>query len=288
MSAASWPALAAKDRRHGIDGVTHRLIRKVDVLEGRARIAVAEQAADGENGLAGLNGQTRVVMAKIMQANVTQLRLVSQCLPKPVETLCRSGAGSPRKDLGAPSGQAVKNLAGGQGQPDGPRSGLDVPQEEMAVADVPPLQGHDLALAAAGQDQQPDCCGHLVAFMPCKRPAQSTGLRLGQEPFPAAPPVPPDVPARIAVFRAEAERFRFLHDHRQDWHRPVGGDRGRPERGEPFLHVQTRDGADRKSLEPWKDMVLEVTAIYGKRAGFPEARLPTKDGVRDILERGFR
>ena len=278
-------ALPAKDRRHSVDGIAHRLVGQMDVFESRFRLVVAEQTTDGQDGFAGLKCQTRVAVAQIMQADVPQARLVSQFLPELVQTLCRSCARFPRKDPNAGSGQAIQDRAGGGGQPDGPRSRLAVPQEQVAVAEVLPLKGHDLAPPAAGQQQQPHGSCHGMAVMPLQHCAQSPGFIPGQEPFAAAPSVAPNVPARIASFRTKAKGFGLPHDHGQDRRRPVGGGRGRSEGGEPLLDVRARDGADRLFPKPGKDLVLQVTAVDVERAGLPVPGLPAEDGVRDVLER---
>ena len=159
----------------------------MDVLEGRFRIAVTEQAADGQDGLAGLQSQTRIGMTKVVEANVPQPGFVAQPLPQMVQALRRRAGSVPcRKDPGARSGQPVQNRAGGGGQPDRSRSGLAVPQEQVAVAPVLPLQGQDFVSPAAGQDQQPDRRGKDVAVIPCKRLAQLAGFLPGKEPLAAA------------------------------------------------------------------------------------------------------
>ena len=255
----------------------------------RAGAAVRDRSHDdlalGQDGLAGLKCQTRVGMTQIVQTDVSQVGLVAQLPPEPVQALCRSGSGPSRKDPDSVSGQAVQDRAGGGGQPDGSRSRLAVPQEQVAVAEVLPLKGHDLALAAAGQQQQFHGRCHGMAVMPFQHRAQSSGFLPGQEPFAAVPPVAPDVSARIASLRTEAESFGLPHDHRQDRCRPVGGSRRRSEGGEPLLNVCARDRADRPSPEPGKNLVPQVPAIDVERAGLPVPGLSAKNGVCNVLER---
>ena len=227
-------------------------------------------------------------MAQVVQADVPQVRLVPKSLPELPEPLCRSGPVPPRKDPDPVSGQAVQDRAGGGGQPDGPRSRLAVPQEQVAVAEILPLKRQYLALAAAGESQQLHDSGQDVPVMPLQHRAQSPGLLPGQEPFAAAAPVASDVSARIASLLAEAKGFGLPHDHRKDRRRPIGGSRGRPERGEPLLDVGARDRADRLSPEPRKDLVLQVPAVDVERAGLPVPGLSAKDGLGDVLERRLR
>ena len=261
----------------------------MDVLEGRLRIAVAEKAADGRDGLAGLEREGRIAVPKIVQTDVAQIRLFAQLLPEPVQALGRTMPvpRSPRKDPHALSRQAVENLAGGGGQPDGPRPRLAVPQEKAPVTEIPPAQGHDFALAAAGQEQQPHGGGKHVAVMPGQRDAQAADLVAGQEAVAAAPPVARDVAARIAVLRAAAEPLRLPHDHRQDGHRPVrrGGDR--PERGEPLPDVLGRDRADRPFPEAGKDLVFQVVPVDLHGAGLPKPGVAAERDLGHDLERGL-
>ena len=143
-----------------------------------------------------------------------------------------------------------------RGQPDGSWSRLAVPQEKMAV-------------------------------MPCQDRVQSAGFLPGEELFATAPPVPPDMPARIAAFRAIAIDFGFPHDHRQDRRRPVGGNGRRLGGGEPLLVIPACDGPDRLPPEPGKDLVIQVPAIDPERARFPVSGITAEDFLRDVLEKGF-
>lgn len=185
-------------------------------------------------------------MAQIVAADVPQVRLVPQCPPEPAQAVCRPRAGSTRKDPNAGSWKRVKDPAGGGGQPDGARSRLAVPQEEMALAEIPPLQGHDLASAAASQEQKPDRGDQSVAFMPRQRLTQLAYFLAGKEPLLAAPPVAPDPGARVAPLRAVTEHLGVAHDHRKDGQRAVSGGRGGPEGCEPLPDVRTRDRDDRR------------------------------------------
>ena len=157
----------------------------------------------------------------------------------------------------------------------------------MSVAVICPLQGHDLASPATGQEQQFDGGREDMAVMPVQSLAQAAGFLPGQKPFAAKAPVPPDVQARIASFRAVSEDFGFPHDHRQDRHRPVGGCGRRPERCEPLPDIPARDGTDRLPTEPGKDPVLQVPAVDPERARFPVSCIAAEYGLRDVPERSL-
>ncbi len=84
-----------------------------------------------------LENKTRVGISKVKQANIPEIRLVTQTSTEvAVPVLLRACPGLRGKDLHALSGKAVEDGAGSKGQPDGSRPRPAVNQEEMATAAI--------------------------------------------------------------------------------------------------------------------------------------------------------
>lgn len=142
----------------------------------------------------------------------------------------------------------------------------------MAVAVASPFQGWDLAPTTTGQEKPSDGGGQDLAIMPCQHLSETASFLPGQDPFAPSAPVPPDVPARIASFRAVALDLGFSQDLGQDRHSQVGNCWSRPERSEPLSDIPVGDGTNRLLAEPGNDLVLQMLAIDPERA-----RLPASD-----------
>ena len=133
----------------------HRGVGKVDIFERGFWIAVTEQPADGQHGLALPERQAGYRMAQVVKMHVFKFRLGSDPVPEPVEPGRAAGPVGPRcgeypKTVWR---KAVEDGPGRFGEPHGPGARLAVAQKQAAVTVVRPLQGQDLALAAARQQQ---------------------------------------------------------------------------------------------------------------------------------------
>ena len=128
------------------------------VFERGFRIAVPEQPADGEYGLALPQGDAGMGMTKIVKTDVAQLRFGADRRPErvqPTSTRRPSGPGR-REDPPAGSLDPVEDLPCRTGKPDGSGTRLAVTQEEPSFPVVGPAQRQDLALAAAREEEKTD------------------------------------------------------------------------------------------------------------------------------------
>ena len=151
---------------------------------------------------------------------------------------------------------------------------------------VRPLEVEDLALAAAGEQEQAD--GRRgdwpapgVAIQGGAQPAE---LLRPEEAFPAAPPVAPDPVAGVAAFGPVPVDLGLTEDHRQDRQRAVGGGRGGAKRCEPRPDVPAGDGGDRRAPEPREDVLAAIAPGDRKSAGLPAAPVALEHFVGNDFE----
>ena len=103
---------ALQNGADGLGGVHHHGVVGMDVFERGFRIAVPEQPADGEYGLALPQGDARMGMAKIVKTDVVEVRLGADRRPErvqPTATRRPSGPGR-REDPPAGSLDPVEDL----------------------------------------------------------------------------------------------------------------------------------------------------------------------------------
>ena len=98
----------------------------------------------------------RDIVAQVMQAHVSQPGRLAQAEPEAVDLGHGRAFVFCGEDPAAAARQLLEHGPGRRGQPHGTRSGLAVPQVEVALAVVAPSESQDLPLAATGQQQQPD------------------------------------------------------------------------------------------------------------------------------------
>ena len=161
----------ALDRlRDPIGGRFQRMIGKMRVAGGGLRAAVPEQRPDDQHTVAGGRTDRGEAVAKIVEADVLQCGGRADALPDRLKIgdvgavcLARQEEGI-AGDLGNGRDGAHRRGA----EMDDLRAGLAVgqPQTTVIAVDVAPLQRQDLALAAAGEDQQPDRRQRERAFHP--------------------------------------------------------------------------------------------------------------------------
>ena len=192
---------------------------------------MAEQPADREHRLALLQGEARMGMAEIVKPDIFQPRLGAQHPPEAVEPR-RAERPVPARGREDPAGltfERTENPSGGIRQPDGSGPGLRITQEEVAVPVVGPAERHDLALAAAGEQQETDGSDFQgpVLRVAGQRPCQSAHLILGQKALAPLAAIAPDVSTRVGALRPQPHRLGFPHNQGKDRHRPVGSRRRR-------------------------------------------------------------
>ena len=213
-------------------------------------------------------------------ARMRHQKLSSQC------SQCARPVWGDGKDPTAGPRDAVEDGPRGRGQPDGPRSGLGVAQEQAALAVVGPAERQDLALAASGQKEQADR-GDLPRTrlgVRRERPGEPPDLVVRQEPLAPLAAVSPDAPAGVGALGPQPHPFRPLHDNGEDRHGPVGGGRRRGQRGEPVAHLAPVDIGDIAPREMGHDLVAEVAPVDSERARFPDPLVLSEHGFRDGLE----
>ena len=94
-------------------------------------------------------------------------------------------------------------------------------------------------------------------------------------------------PAGVGALGAEAHGLGLLHDYGQNRHRPVGGDRGGAERGEPVAHLPAVDIGDLPSRELRQDLLAQIAPVDAKRSRLPEPLVTLEHGLGDGLEEGL-
>ena len=275
-------------RTDGLDGVAHHRIGEVDVLERRRRSGVSEQPGDGEHALALAQGEGGVGMSQVMQAHVVEVRLGADPMPhiaKP-RRADRATAISCREDPCAGALDGVEDTARGARQPHRPRSGLRIAQEQPVLAVVGPAKREHLALAASGEQQQPDR-GHLkhpLGLVRRERGPEAANLRVGEIALAPLAPVASDPPARIGALGAKPHALGLCEDDRHDGQGAVGGDGGGPKRGEPALHVGAGDVGNGHAGEPGQNLSAQVDAVDVQCPRFPHSGMMPEHGFGDGLE----
>ena len=237
------------------------------------------------HGLAVPQRHAGVGMAEVVQPDVAQARLGPRRPPEPVQRILVEGTGRGGEDPPASPLQPVQDMPGGRRQPDRSRTRLAVREEQPALAIVDPSQRQDLALAAAGQQQQADDRNPPVGFAARQNRPETADLRNRQETFAPLPPVAPDAPGRVAVLRPVAVDLRLPHDDRQDRSRPVRRRGRRVQRSEPALDVPPRYLGDPALPEPRQDLLPVIISVDLERAGFPVPPVTLEYFFRDRLER---
>ena len=166
--------------------------------------------------------------------------------------------------------QPVENVPGGPRQPDGAGPGLAVAEKEMPLAVVGPTERQDLALAASGQQEEPDHGdlpgrGVRMRRQPRRQAAYLLVRQKARAPLAA---IAPDAQAGVGALRPEAHGFRLPHDDGEHRHGPIGSDRRRAQRGEPVADIPPVDVSDLPSLEAGQNLVPQVAPVHIQRSRF--------------------
>ena len=152
-----------------------------------------------------------------------------------------------------------------------------------------PFERGELALAAPGQEQQPDegDVHRPVLLVTLKRERKAAKLFAGQEPLAALAPVAPDADAGVAVFGTIAVDLGLAHDDGEDGGGAVRRSGGGVQGGEPALYVGAGDVGDVPSPEPGQYLIAEVGAIDLQRLRFPVPGVVPEDFPGHGLEEGL-
>ena len=159
----------------------------------------------------------------------------------------------------------------------------------MPLPVVGPAERQDLALAASGQQEEPDH-GDLPwrAIRMRRQPrGQPAHLAVRQEARAPLAAVAPDAQAGVGALGPKTHGFRLPQDDGEHRHGAVGGDRGRAQRCEPVPDVPPVDVGDLPSLEAGQDLVLQVAPIDIERSRLPEPSVALEHGLGDGLEEGL-
>ncbi|MCY4182403.1 MAG: hypothetical protein OXF43_05885 [Gammaproteobacteria bacterium] len=196
-------------------------------------LLVAQQLADHRQGFAQRQRPRGEAVPEIVNAHVVQARAGADEPPGHVEILVVPTGFLAGEHPGASrhAGQPFQHAPGGRRNRHGPRASLGVAQLNLPGPKVHlvPAQGQNLALAAAGQHQQPEC-PHNIGRHPAlglelaKRAAQAAEFLVGEKTLAAALLELAHEPAGVAAFRRNFPQLGHFEQPRQQFQDLVGHD----------------------------------------------------------------
>ena len=272
-----------------VGGLLDRTVGKVGVFERRLRVVVTQQPGRGRDGFAPHDGDAGICVSKIVKPDIANVRFLPDPPPERLEH--RQGERPPpllgREDPSALAREPLQDGPCGRRQPDRPGAGLAVAQEQAPLPVVGPLQRPDLALSAAGEQQQADerDVARMPFFMVFEHLCETAKLRLRKKSLPSLAPVAPDAGAGIAVLRAVAVNLRLAHDDGEDRRGPVRRHRRCVQRAEPALHVLSRDVGYVHPAEPGKDRASKIFPVDLHGSGLPVPPVAGEDFLGHGLEK---
>ena len=259
----------------------HRVPGQMRIARRRLDLRVAEQPADHRQGFAQRQRPRSVAVPAIVDAQILEPGALAYHLPGIVQVAHRAAGDLPRDHVRVAlhPGDRRQHVRRLRRQRDRPRAGLRIAGADLARLQVHlvPQEVQDLALAAAGQQQQADR-RHRVYRHPLaglrlvQHPAQPPQLPVGEEPLAAAFPVFHHPPARIAALRDQPPVLRRVVDTRQHVDRPVRDHRRRPQALVQRRRMSMANRQRRHAAERGFDMLAHHVPVVRRRPGLAVPR----------------
>ncbi len=273
--------------RHSSGDCLHGLYREqiveVQIPQCGRRVAMPEQATYRQHGLALSQGEAGVGVSEVVEAHIRQSGRRPNVSPVPVQGFRAHGTFVPpgRKDPGRRPFESRQDEPARAAEPHRSWSGLAVAKVQITFPVFVPPQMPNLALAAAGEDQQAHKGSRVggVAFAFGKYGTESMGFRRGEKAAASRCAVAPYTRAGIAVLGTKSQPFRFVEHSREHRQGAVRRSRRGVQGSEPLPDLARRDFRNRSLREERQDLIAQIAAIDRQRARLPQARLAIDDRI---------